>query len=446
MEVPVRNIKLMFISATIMLTSTLLSGCKPSYTVSVTCDPPQAGKIQISPAALRYDSGTTIQVEASANEGYYFTGWKGNVTPDEFPNLSYSVDSNSNLTATFKAFCKLTVKIEPPGCATVSPSEGIFRQGENVTLTPRAEGNYLFDSWGGDAEGNQFLANVTMNGNKTVIAHFMPRVSLTISVSPKDSGMVAAGDYVYNEQRKFKSGQTIRIKATPFPNYQFVGWSGDETGNLSSMDIKMDKDKAITAVFEPLPSGSVILADSFDDNQNKWMIDDKGWLADGVFNIKLKSNQFDSRILDYSRFASYSAYGYELEIKPIQMSDKAFVGLVFCDDYSRDGYEAFYAFVVTRKGSYSLIVSEPGGLWLPIIPFTYSIYLQQGSAPNILKVVINKNENFISLYANGHFLGKYAGLVPAYQYNGFIGYCALAGGDIETSATIDNLRVRIEKE
>lgn len=65
----------------------------------------------------------------------------------------------------------LTVHIAPPGGGSVSPGSGTYKGGE-ITLTATPHANYTFDHWSGDAKGSSPSVSITMNGNKTVVAHF----------------------------------------------------------------------------------------------------------------------------------------------------------------------------------------------------------------------------------------------------------------------------------
>ncbi len=430
----------------VLFTCLPIAGCQSSYHINAVCEPLQAGSIIITPSEPEYASGTNVHVEALPIDGYYFSGWAGDGGADLDPIGNFTVKKNTNLVAQFKPYSELTVKVEPAGSGTVNLEGGKFKQGENVTIQARSEADYQFDSWGGDANDTHLYLDITMNENKTVIARFAPMYSLNLYVLPEFSGMISADNNVSPEPRKFKCGQTVNIEAIQLPNYRFVGWMGDITGNTTSVDIIMDSEKKITAVFEPLTEGIPILSDAFDNNQNKWEVDNTSWIDNGVFNLQLPPDEFHLRVGRYSYFSSYPNYAYQLDVRPAQIGEQSFIGLAFLDDCTHNGQEFFYGFVITPNGSYSLIIADSRGQWLPLIPFTYSVYLQPGTGGNVLKVVVNSEENFITLYANGFYLGKYAGLIPEGMRYGFLGFCALAGEDSGIRATVDNLKVWIAKE
>ena len=65
-----------------------------------------------------YDSGTTVQLEAVPSQGYYFTGWSGDITGDTNP-AQITIDKPKNVTATFeKLSYELRVLTQGEGSVT----------------------------------------------------------------------------------------------------------------------------------------------------------------------------------------------------------------------------------------------------------------------------------------------------------------------------------------
>ena len=80
-------------------------------------------------------------------------------------------------------------------------------------------------------------------GNVTVQPLSAIRQTLTTSVV--GSGAVQKSP----NQADYEFGETVTLTAVPDPGYVFVGWSGDVTSSLPSIDIEMDSDKSVTAEF-----------------------------------------------------------------------------------------------------------------------------------------------------------------------------------------------------
>ena len=66
---------------------------------------------------------------------------------------------------------------------------------------------------------------------------------LNVTVSPPLSGVVSP------ESGSYKDGSTVSIVATPNPEYDFVGWTGDETGSNNFLSFQMNSNKNIVAEF-----------------------------------------------------------------------------------------------------------------------------------------------------------------------------------------------------
>ncbi|UCE05035.1 MAG: InlB B-repeat-containing protein, partial [bacterium] len=77
----------------------------------------------------------------------------------------------------------LTTKISPlnTGDISKSPDKNSYIYNETVQLTASPSAGYQFDHWEGDLSGTDNIANITLNGNKTVTAVFVT-VSETVSI------------------------------------------------------------------------------------------------------------------------------------------------------------------------------------------------------------------------------------------------------------------------
>ena len=82
----------------------------------------------------------------------------------------------------------LTTSVDPSGGGYIelNPSGGIYDAGNVVTATAIASNGYVFDHWSEDVSGNDATINITMNENKSIIAHFREAVppQTTHSLSP----------------------------------------------------------------------------------------------------------------------------------------------------------------------------------------------------------------------------------------------------------------------
>lgn len=93
----------------------------------------------------------------------------------------------------------LTTNVDPVGWGTITadPDRAFYDPGEIVDLTAVAEAGYEFDYWEGDvADPNSASTTITMDGHKTVTAHFVEEFILAPLVVKNDNGeeIVTFGD------------------------------------------------------------------------------------------------------------------------------------------------------------------------------------------------------------------------------------------------------------
>ena len=138
----------------------------------------------------------------------------------------------------------LSVSVSPSGAGSVSPPDGQYDEGTQVTLTATAASGYVFDHWSGDVTGASSSVTITMDRDKSVTAHFTAQYALNTSVSPSGSGTVSPASDTYDE------GIVVTLTAKPASGYRFDHWSGAATGTSSPVTIIMDSDKSVVAHFK----------------------------------------------------------------------------------------------------------------------------------------------------------------------------------------------------
>jgi hypothetical protein len=148
--------------------------------------------------------------------------------------------------ATLPPTYTLSVSVSPPGTGFVSPSDGKYKSGAQVTLTASPASGYVLDCWTGHGSGTGTTSaiSIVMDSDKSIIAHFAEELALTVSASPSGAGSVSPSD------GKYKSGAQVTLTASPASGYLFDHWAGDGTGKSSSIAINVNTSKNITAHFK----------------------------------------------------------------------------------------------------------------------------------------------------------------------------------------------------
>jgi len=155
------------------------------FTVSVSID--GSGGVTKNPNQATYPYGTMVQLTATADTGWVFDSWGGDLSGSTNP-ASITMTSNKSVTALFtQNYYTLTITVSGTGSVTKNPDQPTYPYGAVVTLTAEPGAGWAFHSWNGDLTGNQNPTTITINGNKTVTAAFVdalpPQVSSLASAT-----------------------------------------------------------------------------------------------------------------------------------------------------------------------------------------------------------------------------------------------------------------------
>ncbi|HOL68240.1 MAG TPA: hypothetical protein PKX93_12360, partial [bacterium] len=141
------------VTFTITNNSTITWNWKVQYYLTTQADPVQAGTV--TPASNWYDSGSQVQVQATANPSYVFDHWSGDLSGSTNPTV-VTVNAPRTVTAVFLGQVNLTV-----ASAYGSPDPGVgshsYATGTSVTasvFSPVTAGNtrYVCTGWTGTGD------------------------------------------------------------------------------------------------------------------------------------------------------------------------------------------------------------------------------------------------------------------------------------------------------
>ena len=229
-----------------------------TYELTMAVDPTAGGTTDPAVGVHTYPEDEVVAVTAYAGAGYEFDHWSGDVADPNAASTTVTMDGDKTVTAHFSLLpitYELTMAVDPTAGGTTDPSVGAhtYPEDEIVALTAYAGAGYEFDHWSGDvADPNSASTTVTMDGDKTVTAHFtlLPTTyELTMAVDPTEGGTTdpAVGVHAYPED------EVVDITAIPNAGYQFDNWTGDVADpNSASTTVTMDGDKTVTAHFSLL--------------------------------------------------------------------------------------------------------------------------------------------------------------------------------------------------
>ncbi len=129
-----------------------------------------------------------------------------------------------------------------------------FRDGDIASFGTEAKPGWEFDHWTGDFAkyGSQPVVKLTMDKSLTIGAKYKKKPEAKVTVKVAGPGHVEASDngIAYDAPREvYGERDLIMFKAVPDEGYEFLGWAGDVSGFSSPMNVYIDGDMEIVALF-----------------------------------------------------------------------------------------------------------------------------------------------------------------------------------------------------
>ena len=222
-----------------------------NHSLTLAADPPEGGTVS---GGGDIPHATVANISATPAQGYRFVNWTGGTVDD--PGLSSTgtqiVLGDIAITANFKPIPKhtLTLQANQPGTGILYGS-GEYFEGSSITIIALPSTSYKFGGWtGSDTIANPSFENtqLTLDEDTTVTATFLydgpSEFDLTLQSSPEEGGTTeGAGTHEH--------GETVTIKATPAPGYEFDSWTGGNPVSPSSAETEflIQADATLTANF-----------------------------------------------------------------------------------------------------------------------------------------------------------------------------------------------------
>jgi hypothetical protein len=243
------------------LARTLTLSVSGTGTGTVTVTP--QGEFEGSPLVSQHTNGAEVSVEADTDAGSAFAGWAGNVPPGmEFDNpLAVVMDRDRVLTARFEPLVTLTVDVQGDGTVSIDPDLEDYPLGAQVTLTATPGESSVFVRWAGDSSATTPVLTLTLAGDTEVQAVFAEEGSVP---SPSGAGATTARLRVDVEGAgavtpaggTYDIGSSVTLVATPDVGWEFGGWDGDVSGSSLTLDVLIEKDLTVKALFVEADGGT----------------------------------------------------------------------------------------------------------------------------------------------------------------------------------------------
>ncbi|MDQ6700158.1 MAG: hypothetical protein M3Z36_08225, partial [Acidobacteriota bacterium] len=243
---------------------TITANFTTEYLLTVAPSPAAGGTVSVSPASPTsdgyYPSGTTTTVTATANQGYSFSNYSGDLSGSTNP-ATLTMNSPKNVTANFSALTGITITTNPAGLNfTVNGNTYSTAQTLNVAPgtmvaigAPGIQGlgtRYRFANWSdGGPQSHTITAGSTA---ATYTANFTTEYLLTTSVSPTGGGSIVGSQPSPTADGYYPAGTTVNLTGTPGPGFAFANFSGDLSGSTATQPLTLNSVKNVVANFNAL--------------------------------------------------------------------------------------------------------------------------------------------------------------------------------------------------
>lgn len=284
-----------------------------------------------------YESGTEVQLTAIPEDEYLFSDWTGDIEGNENP-ATITIDGPKTVTATFLRTFKLTTIVNPEGAGTIAPDSGRYVRDVSFEVEAIPEPGWEFTNWEGDFTGPVNPFDLTMNGNKTLVANF-ERKAFVLSTDVSGSGQILAnlisgsqedGGYLFESE--------VELTAVPSENWNFIRWEGDVESTENPITVTMDQNISLVAVFSifddgdgsaenPYQLSSVVQLQEIQNHLDAHFVQtaDIDATATGTWNNDLGFEPIGDDIDSFT--GSYDGGGFIIDGLTINRSEEFYVGL-----------------------------------------------------------------------------------------------------------------------
>jgi WD40 repeat protein len=202
--------------ATATKTQTITTLEPVTYKLNISTLPSGNGGSISGSTKENYNSGETVNLTATPEQCYAFTGWSGDCNGSSTCQLTMDSDKSVNANFEIQSF-QLNISSDN-GNVERQPNKTLYNCGETVKLTAKPNQAYKFKAWNGDANGSDESITINMNANKNITAIFQPVTSKpTTNTNEKYAIIIAAsGAHKQNTLFTYSNALALRMYRTLF--------------------------------------------------------------------------------------------------------------------------------------------------------------------------------------------------------------------------------------
>ncbi|TVQ66828.1 MAG: hypothetical protein EA360_04925 [Balneolaceae bacterium] len=143
---------------------------------------------------------------------------------------------------------RITITAVPSEAGKVTPESGIFEEGRSLEVSATANQHWIFSRWEGDLGGSVNPVSLTMDSDKEIAAIFIKRdYPLTVTVTGEGEVLE---EVIAQRTTEYSHGTLVMLKAVPAEGWEFFGWNGDAEGDDPDIELLIEGETAVEAVFK----------------------------------------------------------------------------------------------------------------------------------------------------------------------------------------------------
>jgi len=216
----------------------VIASYEEQYYLTMSANPTNGGSV--NPSSGWFNSGTSVQISATANSGYQFVSWSGSGSSSYTgTNNPETITMNSPVTEVANFAVGITFSANGLNgnaqntVLTVNGASYSYSQlPVTIYVTPGSTVNFAWSSPVSGGTGTQFVwtstsglsssqsGTITASSPGSVTASYEEQFYLTMNANPSSGGSVQPSSGWYN------AGTSVQISATPNNVYTFLNWSG----------------------------------------------------------------------------------------------------------------------------------------------------------------------------------------------------------------------------
>jgi len=206
------------------------------------------GSVSKTPGEATYRYGAPVQITATADLGWTFDHWTGDLSGNTNPK-TIALTSDMNVTAVFaQNHYTLTTNTVGTGSITRTPPQSTFVYNESVMLQAVGGSGWSFTHWTGNLTGHVNPITLQITQNTVITAHFSNTALYTLTTNAIGSGTVECNP----DRAIYEPSATVILTPVGNRGWTFNNWTGNvPSGHThdNPLTITMNANKLLNASF-----------------------------------------------------------------------------------------------------------------------------------------------------------------------------------------------------